>query len=339
MIWVTNPRVLLLNDTDVDGRHFGCARVMTILREQLSQRGVVETGAVRVSLNWRDVCAPEVLAADLVVINGEGTLHHGSRKGRWLLEAAQEVKAKGGKIALINALWQENPSEWGQLIGGADILACRDSRSAAALSTATGRTDVRLMGDLSMTQRKPISTLARSGILFGDSLHANITNHLASLASKSPDSKIVPITKTLKLVSPHLSGIRRKARTIYAHAKQRRFLVKNPSAQFMTDEASYIAELQTKAVSVTGRFHAACLAVLTRTPFIAVRSNSWKIEALLNDVGLLQSRLHSLDTLTTDILDPERWQFNQTEVANIEKALIEWQGSADILFDDIAALI
>ncbi|SLN43159.1 glycosyltransferase family protein [Pseudooctadecabacter jejudonensis] len=332
-------RVVLLNDTDVNGYHFGCARVMGVIRRQLADRGLAPIGSVPVSLNWQDAHADLVNSADLLVINGEGTLHHASRKGRWLLDAAKATKARGARVALINALWQDNPEDWAELIASVDILSVRDSRSAAAMARQTGRSDIRVMGDLSMCVPLGRAHTSRSGVLVGDSLHASVTARLAQVAGTMPEASLVPVTSSLKFISPHKRGLRRALRIWYAGLRQRQYLRQNPKAQFLPDEAAYVAHVQTKALSVTGRFHAACLAVATRTPFVAVRSNSWKIEALLEDVGLSADRLLSVDALTADRLTPDAWAFSTSEAQAIEAKLAEWAGAASQLFDDIAALV
>ncbi|MFT5629392.1 MAG: hypothetical protein ACI9HB_000553 [Gammaproteobacteria bacterium] len=334
---MTNPRVVLVNDTDVDGHHFGCARVMSVIRSNLQARGITPAGSVQVALNWRDNHADLIGSADILVIDGEGTLHHGSRKGRWLLEAAQSVKARGGKTALINALWQDNPDDWTNLVKDIDILACRDSRSADLLSTSTGR-KVRLMGDLSMAGEMLGTTAPRSGIVFGDSVHANVTKLLASKAAAQPDAVLVPVTSSLKFISPSLHGLRRTARRIYAKHRQNQFLAQNPSAKFVSTQAEYVGLIAQKALSVTGRFHAVCLAIATQTPFVAISSNSWKIEALLDDIGLNPERVVPQESLTDCDLSPENWAFSAQESINIETQLNRWQQDFKTLFDDIADL-
>jgi len=148
---MSQPKIVLMNDTDVDGQHFGCQRVMSTIRRNIDQRGGDIIGSVKVGMPWHKLPSARALleAADLVVINGEGTLHHSKKRGKWLLEAANFASAKGAKVALINALWQDNKQEWGALAAPIDYVACRDSRSARDLGTALGR-DVPWMGDLSM---------------------------------------------------------------------------------------------------------------------------------------------------------------------------------------------
>lgn len=334
---MADPKIVLLNDTDVDGYHFGCAKVMGNMRDHLAKRGATPIGSVKVSLDWRIKDEALINAADLLIINGEGTLHHGSRRGRWLLEAACSMKARGGKVALINALWQDNPADWTDLIRDADILSCRDSRSVQALSQTTGRSDVRFIGDLSMSQPIAANDRLRSGIMFGDSVHAEITKRLAALCTSTPDAKIIPVTSSLKFVSPHLTGLRRRMRSAYAVFKQNRYLSQHPTAQFVGDTNAYIDALSGKSLSVTGRFHAVCLAIATRTPFVAVKSNSWKIEALIDDIGLSKDRRVALNNLDADMLDPARWAYTPQELSNIDDRLTQWQDKTDQLFDDILA--
>lgn len=143
--------VLLLNDTDEDGFHFGCQRVMRTIRAELSLRGLHDLPSIKVGVNWGADSSLQKLVDEvrLLIINGEGTLHHGRYKGRWLLEAGARVKANGGKVALINSLWQENPEDWVGLVQDFDVLSCRDSRSAQSLVRQVGR-GVEMIGDLSM---------------------------------------------------------------------------------------------------------------------------------------------------------------------------------------------
>ena len=237
---MTNPNVVLMNDTDVDGYHFGCATVMNVIRTQLNSRGVQVAGSVPVSVDWRTDHADLVNSADVLVINGEGTLHHGSTKGRWLLEAGQSVKARGGRVVLINTIWQGNPSDWADLVKDADLICCRDSKSAAAISNQIGR-PVRMIGDLSMSRMPIATTRDRSGIVFGDSVHAAITTALAERAKTIQGAAIVPVTSSLKFVAPRLSGLRRKLRQAYANYRQRQYLARNPIAVFVNDENSLFA--------------------------------------------------------------------------------------------------
>lgn len=329
--------IALLNDTDVNGYHFGCARVVSTIRKQLVDRGLDLAGTVKVGLNWREVNPALIRAADMLIINGEGTLHHGARKGLWMLQAAREVMDRGGKVAIINTLWQDNPAEWAMLIKDADILACRDNRSAARLRELTGR-DVRCFGDLSMFGPVSLIERPRQGVLIGDSVHSSTTTKLADFSNLVRDAQLVPVTSSLKFVSPRLSGLRFAARTFYARQKQKQYLLRYPSANFVNNEAAYTELLSTKALSVTGRFHAVCLSVLTRTPFVAISSNSWKIEALIQDIGLNPDRIIPVGKLARLDTNTARWAYTKEEITNIDSFLKNLESKCNALFDDIARM-
>ena len=331
--------VLLLNDTDEDGAHFGCQRVMRTMRQELALRGMPDLPSLKVGTDWKsDARAMAALdAAQVVVINGEGTLHHGKHRGRWLLEAGARVKARGGRVALVNALWQDNPQDWADLAVQFDILCCRDSRSAGALAEQAGcRVD--WIGDLSMFPTAPPSLPGvRQGITVSCSVNRKVTERLASLTDRM-QAEFLPITTTLKAVSPHLTGMRRAIRKAYAQWFQRRFVSAHPATRFVAGDVAYMQSLAQHRLLVTGRFHAVTMAIASGTPFVAVASNSWKIEALLADIGLDADRVQPLDTITPALFASRNWDFSTEEITRIEAALRQWRIAGHALFDRIAAL-
>jgi hypothetical protein len=331
--------VLLLNDTDEGQTHFGCMRVMRTIRHDLAQRGLVDLPSIKVGTDWRRDPALTALIDNtrLLVINGEGTLHHGKRRGKWLLEAGARVKANGGKVALINALWQQNPVDWGDLARGFDVLSCRDSRSADGLARQTGR-QLGWMGDLSMRMDWTQHDGGREGITVGCSVHSKVTEALARHAAKI-GAEFMPMTTTIKAVPARLTGWRRRLRAVEYRWRDRRFTARYPGARFVRDDSEYIAAISQRSLLITGRFHAVCLAVLSRTPFVAVSSNSWKIEALIADIGLDPARsitLDRVDALTTEGRD---WAYSAQELAAIDARLAQWRAEGDRLFDQIAGLV
>lgn len=337
-----HPNVVIMNDTDVDGQHFGCQRVMATINEKIAARGGNVIGSVKVGMPWHDIpLARTVLnGADLVIINGEGTLHHNKKRGKWLLEAANFARKGGAKVALINALWQENGADWARLAAPIDIISCRDSRSATALSDAIGR-PVPWIGDLSMCSGPIYDDGPRDGgIVVGCSVHAKVTTKLAALqGGLGATAQIVPVTPKLKFVAPQLRGLRRLLKSTRATLKHRQFMRRYPDASFLPDEAAYIERIKQADLSVTGRFHAVCLAAATLTPFVAVASNSWKIEALLDDIGLAKDRLVALPDLSREKILNTDWTYTAQETANIRARMTEWEAAADALFDDIFALV
>jgi hypothetical protein len=332
-------KVLLLNDTDEGATHFGCMRVMRTIRSELAKRGFDTLPSIKVGSDWkRDPhLVAQIDAAELVVINGEGTLHHGKRRGRWLLEAGARVKARGGRVALINALWQDNPPDWATLARDFDLLWCRDQRSASALAQATGG-EVHCLGDLSMFDAWTPTTQHREGIMVGCSVHGSVTQALARFA-KEGGHDFIPVTTAIKTLPARLTGWRLLLRRYRQYWQNVWFQHRFPAATFLRDDMAFLSALSQHRLVVTGRFHAVCLAVLSGTPFLAVASNSWKIQALIQDIGLDPARLRSLDSLTQECLSAQDWTYTEAEREAIEASLSEWREKGTALFDRIAALI
>jgi hypothetical protein len=293
------------------------------------------------SFGWKDwkansTAISKLDAAQVLIINGEGTLHHGKRKGLCLLEAGARVKANGGKVALINALWQDNPKNWGELTSQFDLLQCRDSRSAHGLSEQSGK-EVLWFGDLSMMQPAEANGCPRQGITVSCSVNRAAANSLVNFAMRT-NAVYVPVTSHIKHVNSHAKGLKRILRKTYAEIVQKRFLAKYSNTKLVCSDLAYMMELSQRELLVTGRFHAVCMAILTKTPFVAVTSNSWKIEALLGDIGLNPARVQPMGALTPDLLKKD-WAFSDAESRAMEMALPEWSNSAEIMFDQIAALV
>lgn len=332
-------KAVILNDTRGDN-HFGCFRVMRIIEENLVRRGTTVIGRSLVRNDWeRDRGFLEKLSeADLVVINGEGTLHHGHRQGERLLRIA-EHPARGRKpIALINAIYQENPESWKTYLDWIDLISTRDSRSAAEISRLTGR-DCGFVPDLSLAEGALASPgIARTRLLIGDSVETRTRLALRALTEIDANAKYLPILKGLKPSKPHHPTPFRQLREVYIWLNARYSQWRHGNIEFNGDETGFIRSLLSARLHVTGRFHAVCFCLFTGTPFLAVESNSWKMGALLEDFGLGTGRIVPVEQIRARLNSGEDFAFTEEEEATIAAGLGRCkQGAAD-LFDRIAAL-
>ena len=94
-------KVVLVNDTSLYSTHFGCQLVGQVFREQFKRIGfdlVLSLPKIFDLGVWRDHLA----RADVVVVNGEGSIHHG--RNLHLLELAETYAT-----ALMNCVYQDNP--------------------------------------------------------------------------------------------------------------------------------------------------------------------------------------------------------------------------------------
>ena len=332
-------KAVILNDTRGDN-HFGCFRVMRIIEENLASRGIIVTARSLVRNDWeRDRAFVARLAeADLVVINGEGTLHHGHRQGERLLKITDHP-ARGNKpVALINTIYQQNPESWRRYLDKIDLISARDSKSAAEIARLTGR-DCRNVPDLSLAEGAvPSPGIARTRLLIGDSVETNTRKVLMALAAVDPQARFLPILKGLKPSKPHHPTPLRQLREAYIWLNARYSQWRRGNIEFNRDEAGFIGSLMSVRLHVTGRFHAVCFCLFTGTPFLAVESNSWKMGALLEDFGLGTSRIVPVETIRARLMSGEDFVFTEEEKARIAAGLDRCKQGATDVFDRIATL-
>jgi hypothetical protein len=68
---------------------------------------------------------------------------------------------------------------------------------------------------------------------------------------------------------------------------------------------------------VAGRFHAVCLALDLEIPFLAVPSNTWKVEALLKEAGLEHRIIRDLESLKARLSgggEPSLFSYSSAEI-------------------------
>ncbi|MDP4611534.1 MAG: polysaccharide pyruvyl transferase family protein [Opitutales bacterium] len=118
------PKVVFVGDTSLRTPHFGCQLVGQTFREQFVRVGMELIASLPTSFerasNWRT----HFDRADLIVINGEGSIHHG--RFQELIDLASKFP-----VALVNCVYQENPENPNLL--KLKYVSARESMSANAL--------------------------------------------------------------------------------------------------------------------------------------------------------------------------------------------------------------
>lgn len=299
------------------------------IKTLLADRGILLTGSSLAHRDWRkDGAVLEALTnCDAIIINGEGTLHDGAKGGLCLLEMLDSPFRRGRPVALINALWQNNPRAWSEIARRCSIISVRDSQSAAELSEA-GVPDVRLVPDLSLTGAFPKQDMRRDAIIIGDSVRLGSRKLLAWTAQKQ--NAIYMPTKTLT----SLIWKNKQASTLLWRTYNWVWDGKVPNFYLAQDEDDYIRKLQIAKSHITGRFHGVCLSLLTQTPFLALASKTSKVQTLIKDVGLDKVRLLS-DSMLAANFNITAPAFQNHELLSIRKYVDSANVLAEKLFDDI----
>lgn len=333
------PRpVVVINDTRAD-LHHGCWRVMRTLEAQFARVGLEVVARTPAHADWRrePAIAEAIARAALVVVNGEGTLHHDRPAGAPLLAVGAAAKASGVPAALINASWDANGPDFARALGDFSLVSAREQRSAGQMRAAG--VEARVVPDLSFfeTVSRPAN---RVGVGFTDSVLREAAVAL-DRARRRLGGRAMPI----HFNAPGLAGDLRNLRDGVARQDLTRpgFLLRSLAARLawrsaeMTDEQAYMQAVAGLELMVTGRFHAATFALAAGTPLLAVDSNTHKIAATFEDAGIGAWRRVTPAALDRDLLvRAAAWE--PDEAASLQQFLADGRARTLALFDDLARL-
>ncbi|RYF95695.1 MAG: polysaccharide pyruvyl transferase family protein [Caulobacteraceae bacterium] len=330
--------VVLINDTRAD-LHHGCWRVMRTLEAQLARVGLRVLARAPAHLDWRkDPAVGQAIArAALVVVNGEGTIHHDRPAGAALLAVGAAARAAGVPAALINASWDANGPAYAEALGDFSLVSARETRSAAQIQSAG--LSARVVPDLSLFE-PVVPPPTRAGVGFTDSVLRGV-----ALDLETARKRLGGIALPIHFNPPGLKGSLKNLRDGVARRDlaDPGFLARAIAARLAwraaetPDEADYMARVARLDLLVTGRFHAATFALAARTPVLAAESNTHKIGATFDDAGLAPWRRIAPADLTADLLDRAR-HWEPAETAALEDFLADGRRATTALFDDLAKL-
>ncbi|MCX7568267.1 polysaccharide pyruvyl transferase family protein [Sulfitobacter sp. F26169L] len=325
----------MLNDTRND-RHHGCSIVVDHIKRLAAEQGISITRTVPARVDWRASAGlrDAVASADLVVVNGEGTIHHNAEAAEPLLAVATEAKARGKTVCLINTTWHENGTAFQDLARQFDIVSVRESSSAAELRQAG--IESRVIPDLSLLTEfaRPVAPV---GIAYTDCV---IPGTAADLARAMWPLKAWPLSI--------LYGRRslRDARRAFGRAKRwdsdrpvdiiSKVRITFGDLRGQCDDAeTFLSRLAGFRVVVTGRFHVMMLCMALRVPFLVVASNTHKNLSTLRDSGLGIWRHVEVSDIDAALVErAQHWEASETEALNDYVASA--RNAADKLFRDIA---
>lgn len=330
-------KFVVLNDTR-EQPHFGCQRVMRTIGQLLERRGATIIATALSGAHWeKDARFLNALReCDAILINGEGTLHHGQARAERLLRVVDHPLRAGKPVSIVNALYQANPPEWSHYLEKVQLIVARDGKSHAELAHVYGGRLMKTL-DLSLYEaHHSTGTTHRQGITFGDSVSPEVTRQLVQLAQSIEGASFLPIMRTIKSRKAGLPLFLRMLRDAYIRLHALAFQVQFKNVQFAKNEFEFLELVAHARLHVTGRFHGACLSLLAGTPFLAATSNSWKVEALIEDLGLSKDRIIGSGRLDRDFIDKD-FDFSQEERSNMAAAMQESRRVVEHAFDQIVA--
>lgn len=243
-----------------------------------------------------------IVGSDMVLINGEGTIHHDAPAGLALLRLARFAKFYGVKSALINCTYDSNGELAGQLLSEFDYVFVRESRSLNQAKKAG--VEALLVPDL--TFFRPTSSFEERALVgaplrgfYTDSVDAQLTrilhaaykgvdglsylsifngNQTTLNAGGSIRARLVQNYKKLSIL-----GLIAKIVGLVVQKSGR----SSPVIPLVAENhIEYDQVIKNAEYVICGRFHAMCYCIANGTPFVALPSNSCKVEGVLEDCGL-----------------------------------------------------
>ena len=119
----------LINDTG-SSNHAGCKAVMRSLRATICEISSVRLIGTSAHTTL-EIDESLYQAADIIFVNGEGTIHHSHRHAMHILSIIARAKREGKTVILVNALFQQYEYPDLQILGNLALLAVREPRSSA----------------------------------------------------------------------------------------------------------------------------------------------------------------------------------------------------------------
>jgi polysaccharide pyruvyl transferase WcaK-like protein len=290
-------RVVLLNDTS-SYNHHGCDIVVDQVRRHCERHDFELWHRVKLGDDWRAARHRKRLAAaDLVIVNGEGSFHRDRKLALTLAQSAPFCRERGIPCFLINSVYQDNGAEMAHSVRQFSLIFVRESRSQKELREVGVESEV--VPDMTLSH-PDLSQRPRHRFLVTDSSSDTSAEQLHAFYARAEGAELASLFKPVSIVRALRHGVTtllgKRAPKLWRFESARS--VKSRHALFAEIPPEQIEALLERISSakliVTGRFHMVCLAMLARTPFVALEGNTHKIEGLLADSGLSSRHHHRL---------------------------------------------
>lgn len=302
-------RAVLLNDTMHD-RHHGCTLVGRTIDNLATANGIELIARSPVHHDWRldHKLLSEMQSAELIVVNGEGTIHHDRPAGLALLEAGAWGKKRGIPTALINMTWAANSRAAAQHLKQFSFVAVRESASKALLA------DLGVASyeapDLALYSADPVPG-PRLEVAVTDSVVPHVAAALEQVRRRN-SGRYVNILYGKSGPREWVRSCRKFGAVAGASPRQIVHAIGAGVREHFHQNASadhFVSDISRSRLLITGRFHAVIVALATRTPVLAVASNTHKIESTLRDAGLQSFRVTTPEKIDSALIErASHWQ-------------------------------
>lgn len=189
--------------------------------------------------------------ADVVLVNGEGTMHHSSKGYKQKMELLKKAQFDRKKTVLLNSVWEQNDNAYDEVLKNLNAIIVREEKSQRDLFS-----------------RHKIS----SDVCMDLSYFCPVKDTTDSKVALKEEIRITDF------YSEEFGGwVRYSAgsRSKYPYLDMKKF-----------GWSDFVSILNNTEFLITGRHHAVFASCKAKTPFIALESNSHKISGFVEMAGL-----------------------------------------------------
>lgn len=170
-------KAILFNDTRNES-HIGCdLGIEAILKEyRNADINIIHTFNRRNTINKQNQVKEKIKECDLVLVNGEGSLHHGSQ----FFDVVLQLLPNNKPNFLINSLWQKMyvPQH---LLDKFSLISVRETKSYEAIIDFVDESKVRVVPDMVFAHNIQMNPIG-----YGDSVMGGLRNQLKNTNHYSP---------------------------------------------------------------------------------------------------------------------------------------------------------
>ena len=329
---------ILINDT-ISERHHGCFTVIKQINKFLLKHSIKITYSHDTNSNLEDfvsVVNKKKITFDIMIINGEGSLHNSNTKTKNIIEIGYWTKkVLKKKVFLINSVFQNNNDELISKIKSFDKIFVRDKFSQNYLNENCVQSNYTPDIVFSLITKPNISFNKK--IIFTDSVYRD-TTHILLDEAKKIDALYLPLS-----TRPMFSFSR-----VYIRFIIRFYILKMPfifnkyknkdyevQRRYVNHDL-FLKYISSSSINVCGRYHAIIFSLIFKKPFVAIKSNTHKVESLLDEIGLTNRLINIKDLNKKNLLNFSK--FTNNEIKLIENFISLANEKIDNMFFEICKL-
>lgn len=150
--------ILLLNNTE--NYHAGCRQVIKFFKDHFSKENMIV-------YDKKNKILPDFNSFDLIILNGEGSIHDDAKKMISYLEYMNNASANGVITMLVNTVWHNNSKTTTRLLEDIDYVSVREIKSKNEIQNVIDK-NVDVYLDLSFYVEVSEINISKSKIVSGN---------------------------------------------------------------------------------------------------------------------------------------------------------------------------